>query len=431
MAKESLSQYLRNRLLLMGGILAGMFSMLMYTVYNWGLDDSSEHYLLQDAQYAESLLMNHQVLPVNNKNKQFYVGVNALPESYITLLDGQLEKESNGVQYFTFQDVDSFTYAIQYPLNKPISNNKNVFVFHHFHAHEGEELPGMSIFEVAILTLVGVLLVMVLGATLIYLRVLKSMQALQLFSEEQCLNTSFVKESDLQHLFSNMKFSEIQEFALQLQSALQQVNDQTQKERMLIQGLSHELRTPMAITSVALDLLQKKDLDKKTQDKLQKIRVANNDMVSLANTLLSIWKNENNLSPQDVWVCSLVKGLIEYLQSVYLRKGVHFKVEIPEDLSFLVVLAPLKIVLENLLRNALQYSEQGSVLVGANEDAIWVENKVSASHVQDLPEESYSPSLGYGYGLGLYITQQACNNQGWKLVIENGSRYKACVIIAR
>ncbi len=432
MAKETLSQYLRNRLLLMGCILAGVFSVLMYTVYNWGLDDSSEHYLLQDAQYAQSLLAAKQSLPVNNNNKQYYLGVSALPDNYRAIVDSHLERVSKGIQYFTFQNADSFTYGIKLPLNDSISSNENLFVFHRFHFNEGDELPGMSIFEVAVLTLLGVLLVMALGATLIYLRVIKSMQALQLFSDQQCLDTACVKDSDQQRALWSMQFTEVQKFALQLQAALQKTHNQTQKERMLIQGLSHELRTPMAITSVALDLLQKKDLDKKVKDKLQKIRVANNDMVSLANTLLSIWKNEKSVSSQNVCVSSLILQIIEGLQSVHLPKGVHFKMAVPGGLSLLVALAPLKIVLENLLRNAVQYSEPGSVYVGANESAIWVENKVSTAQSQSFQEKdcSPSPSPGYGYGLGLYIAQQACNNQGWQLVIESGSFYKASVIVS-
>ena len=428
MAKESLSQYLRNRLLLMGGILAGIFSMLMYTVYNWGLDDSTEYYLLQDALYVQSLLIDGQPLPVNTQSKQFYLGADKLPKIFSGLLGDPLEKKPYGVQYFTFQSTEYFIYGIQYLLNESSLGSNRLYILHQFYVNKDEEVPGISILQVSILTLSAVLLVMLLGAALIYLRVWKSMQALQLFSDEQCSNKALATKDNLQRSLSSMQFTEIQNFALQLQVALQEIQEQTQKERLFIQGLSHELRTPMAITSVALDLLSKKNLDDNTCEKLTKIRNANSSMISLANTLLSIWKNEKNLSPQDVLVSPLVKGIIKNLQSVYLKEGVYFNVEVADDLSLLASLEPLKIVLENLLRNAMQHGALAGIKVGANERSIWVENELPAVQACGVDESSFSQPLNDGYGLGLYIARQACNNQGWKLIVESGPLYRASII---
>ena len=69
MAKESLLHYLRNRLLLLGLVLAVLFGVVMVAVYNWGLDDASEYYLLQDAKYAETLLLQQYPWPNNSFEK--------------------------------------------------------------------------------------------------------------------------------------------------------------------------------------------------------------------------------------------------------------------------------------------------------------------------------------------------------------------------
>ncbi len=253
------------------------------------------------------------------------------------------------------------------------------------------------------------------------------MQALQLFSEDQCFYADLVTKGELQRSLSSMQFTEIQEIALQLQVALRKIQDQTQKERLLIQGLSHELRTPMAITSVALDLLDKKNLDEKVCEKLKNIRGANDSMILLANTLLSIWKNDKALLSPEVLIAPLIEGVIQNLKSAYSKEGVYFNVEVPSNLSLPVALEPLKIVLENLLRNAIQHGAQADIKVGGDEVSIWVENEVSTVQVCDPKGSASSQSLSDGYGLGLYIVQQACNNQGWKLVIESESLYKASV----
>jgi signal transduction histidine kinase len=435
MARESLSQYLRNRLLLVGGILAGIFSMVMYTVYNWGLDDSSEYYLLQDAHYAQSLLLEGQPLPVNTSTKHFYLGRDSLPEGLSLQLDGQVRKNSGEMEYFILHDAQAFIYGIQYPLKEDSSNSslslKNIFVLHRFFTQADKILPGMTIFQASVLIWLGVLLVMIIGSALIYFRVSKSMQALQLFQTEQCINgagrNGKTEKNKSQLHVANMQFIEIQDFALQLQKAFQIVHHQTHKERMLIQGLSHELRTPMAIISVALDLLQKREFDEKTTGKLSKIREANNSMITLANTLLDIWKNKNFTIPQQFFLLPLIQEMVDVLQGVHSREGVYFDIDIPEDLSLLLNSSPLKIVLENLLKNALQYSDQGSVFIGANQSSIWVENKkMNACGVR---EQSVSDSLlvNYGYGLGLYIAQQACDSQDWQLEVEDTDFFRVTI----
>ena len=440
MAKESLLHYLRNRLLLLGFVLTVLFSMVMVTVYNWGLDDASEYYLLQDARYAESLLLKQLPWPGNSFDKQRYLGSESLPADYLPGLKKDTYLGGGPIQYFAVNMADDFYYGIQYRIKTSIdaadiSIEKNIkekylYIVHGFHLLEDESLPGMSIFEVSVMILLVVLFVMVIGALLIYSSVSKAMLALQIFSDHQQLHPAAKAAcSNDDRLFEHMRYIEVRDVAGKLKEALQCINGQAQKERAFIQSLSHELRTPMAITGVALDLLNKQSFDVKTQKKLQKIRQANNDMITLANTLLGIWNNEKKYVEELVVILPIVEGVVEELAGLALRDDVSFELEISHKLTMNVCLSNFKIILENLCKNALQYGASGVIKIKLDKTSLTVRNNTLGAEVitenkeQQALAENYSQQ-GYGYGLGLYIAQQAALNQDWDLIINAGTDNK-------
>ena len=468
MVKESLLQYLRNSLLLLGIIVTALFSLVMVTVYNWGLDDASEYYLLQDAESAEILLKNDSPLPKNDFSKQFYLGFDNLPQAYLSAIEKDISLVGGLIQYFSVSVNDDFFYVIQYPMKHSVNSGpvnglsvngisvnrvsdaltekvvqeKFLYVIHGFHLSEDEALPGISIFEASLMILLIVLLIMVLGALLIYARISKSIEALQAYSDQQHLNSRLdpVDKSG-SDTPTGMQFFEIQEFAGKLREAVQCVHEQSRKERAFIQALSHELRTPMAITGVALDILQKKTFDEKIQQKLQKIRLANNSMVALTNALLSIWHNEKAHSVEQINVSVLVKEITDDLLGLPLFDGMRddmcFELNVPQGLTMNVCLSHFKIILENICKNALQYCGNGAIFINVNEESLTVTNEIlvideDSKHAEKKWVSSIGLQQDYGYGLGLYIARQAALNQGWQLTVnESASQYGRKEFIAR
>lgn len=444
MANESLLHYLRNRLLLLGLVLASLFSMVMYTVYNWGLDDASEYYLLQDARYAESLLLKQSPWPNNSFNKQYYLGLENLPNRYLSSLKNDTYSTGGPIQYFATNVANDFFYGIRYQIKAAADitadvsseesvKEKHLYVVHGFHLLEDEALPGVTIFEVSLMTLLVVLMVMVVGALLICSSISKAMQALKIFSDGQQLSLATQVSHDDDRLFTRMRYIEVLDIAGKLKEALLCINTQAQKERTFIQSLSHELRTPMAITGVALDLLSKQTWDAKTQQKLQKIRLANNDMITLANTLLSIWNNEKKDVFEYVEILPVVEAVIENVSDLSSRDDVSFELDVTKKLTINICLLHFKIILENLCKNALQYSAAGIISVKVDSDSLTVRNNTINAETLNAKESGNEggaelaevhQQLDYGYGLGLYIAQQAALNQGWDFVIGDGGDNK-------
>ncbi len=329
------------------------------------------------------------------------------------------------MSFFILNDNPLFYYGVQYPLSK-VSGDTYLYVIHNFDLEDNAVIPGFTLTEVMITMFVVVASIMFFGAVLIYGGISKSIQALQAFSEQQHLNLS--READLANLanegdaVAELRFTEFQLFAGQLKDALVGIYTQTHKERAFIQSLSHELRTPMAITSVALDLLQRKPLSEDVSTKLQKIRVANNNMIAMANTLLNIWQNEHKESkPQHVSILNLIEQIIEENTLLYKRSDLKFELKVEPELKILVSEPHLRIVLTNLIKNAMQYGQAGVINIKADDKLLTVRNALmKGNSLNDASSEINS----YGYGLGLYIAEQAAKNQLWGFQVIKGLNFE-------
>ena len=77
----------------------------------------------------------------------------------------------------------------------------------------------------------------------------------------------------------------------------------------------------------------------------------------------------------------------------------------------------LRIVISNLVRNAMQYTVDGHITISLTDKDIVVEN---ANRVADDHEPTASNG-SYGFGLGLDLADRICRRLGWFLEIKTFS----------
>ncbi len=213
----------------------------------------------------------------------------------------------------------------------------------------------------------------------------------------------------------SFRFKELQLVADRLASSVNKLESYHQREKDFLRTLSHELRTPLAVTRAALDLLQKDSARPLKGDalKLDRMRRANNHMLATTECLLWLWSGKN----RELEVCSFdVQALLtdavamnEYLLQ---HKTVQLNVEVTPDLQFSCEKKLLKMVLENLVRNAFQYTHNGDIHIKAIQEGIEVINTC-------LPEDNQyqAPQEDYGYGVGLYLVEKICEQKGWVMTV--------------
>ena len=194
-----------------------------------------------------------------------------------------------------------------------------------------------------------------------------------------------------------------------------------QRERNFTRNASHELRTPLAVVKANLDLLGRFDDPDKRQRVLERMARTVRDMESLVETLLILAReSESKLSWSSVVLNDLLSELLEQVERAVPREQVSTSIKAT---GLVEVDAPervLAIVFTNLLRNALTYTESGTVEVLIDRGGVSVKDTGCGMSEADL-ERMFEPFYrghdrsNEGYGLGLAIVRRLCNRFGWHL----------------
>lgn len=402
----SLLGFLSRRLLLLSlNVSVGIFY-LVYILYQWGLDDSTEFYLEQDMQWAKKILAAEKELPKNTTFKQFYLSDLSLPKQYENHILLDVSSHS-----FFFQDEVYYHYG----LHETLKDNTSITVIHKFLINGSAE--GMSLFEVSMLASLILIIMVLISAWLIYQRIACSMQLL-LASVSSEANRS---PSEIDAL-SKTDFIEIENIVNTLQSAIHELESSNQQERLFIQTLSHELRTPMATIQVALELLLKKeilksDLNKSVREKIEIIFNSNQQMQSLSHDLLSLWSN-NKMGVSDEEAIDLEDELNEIISDLdnafackhrFIINTSFAKTDLVNTRIAEVITcrSHLRLLLNNLCKNAIVHSE-GDITIMIASNCIKITNNKSNKDIDPLVA---------GSGIGLILAKKAAELINWAIDI--------------
>jgi signal transduction histidine kinase len=223
--------------------------------------------------------------------------------------------------------------------------------------------------------------------------------------------------------------NEIGLLARTLEQTFARLQQFVERERAFSRDASHELRTPLSlIQSSAELLLLQPELPQATQQKLQQITAACQQMTQLINTLLTLSREqslphaEQQASPaQPVMILPLLEQLVIQHLDLIKKKQLQLDLQVADPTLMLHQVSPvlLQMILANLLQNACSHSLPGVVLIAVDAQGLLMSNPVA---VADLPLEPASlfakgrHSSGYGVGLG--IVQRLCQHSAIELSIQ-------------
>jgi signal transduction histidine kinase len=230
---------------------------------------------------------------------------------------------------------------------------------------------------------------------------------------------------DLNFQVDDKANSEVQILAGALQHFIERVNQFLHRERNFTRNASHELRTPLAVMRANLDSLQRRTADQPDLAvPLERMQRTVRDMEKLLETLLILAREDESRLPREaIIVNDLVAERIEQVQ----RAADNSRVEVKMQADSLVQLqAPpkvLSIVIDNLLRNAINYTEQGEVVVHIRDDGVSVRD-TGPGMSEELLQRVFEPfergeSSARGFGLGLTIAKRLCDRFGWTISMQS------------
>jgi PAS domain S-box-containing protein len=245
-----------------------------------------------------------------------------------------------------------------------------------------------------------------------------------LFETEVSVNSVYIGSKKM--LLAVVRdISEIKRYEEGLKSAIEKAEEMNKVKSNFLANMSHELRTPMTGILGFSDILSKSLTDPEQKEMADVIFKGGQRLTNTLNMILDLSKIEAekiNVDLKPTNLSGITANSVKLFEATAKTKKILLKQDIARDIFALVDARLFEQVLTNLIKNALTYTIEGSIIVNLSKQIInkceYAEIKVIDSGI-GIPENSidliFEPfrqvSEGWtrsfeGTGLGLTIAKK-------------------------
>ena len=218
---------------------------------------------------------------------------------------------------------------------------------------------------------------------------------------------------------------ELGQLAQAFDQAFSELQAALERERLFTSDVSHELRTPLMIVSTSCELLARGALPDNSQRQVARIAKAGADMQALVETFLQLARVQTaRLAEGDgVSLEQIAAEQVAVWQPQIEARGLSFVYRQEATVPGRWHPTLLRVVLGNLLRNALHYTEQGEIRLCLEAGGFRVEDTGPGIASEELgrifePFQRGRHARGEGLGLGLSLVRRVCAQAGWSVTAE-------------
>jgi signal transduction histidine kinase/CheY-like chemotaxis protein len=234
----------------------------------------------------------------------------------------------------------------------------------------------------------------------------------------------------------------VMERTLELEDALANAERANASRSRFVAAASHDLLQPLSAAKLFISSISGEGLDRGAQVALEKAQNALVSVEGILDALLDISKLESGkaaVSVGSVHLDRLLRTLADEFAPIAAAKGLRLRV-VPCSAVVESDPAYLRRILQNLIGNAIRYTAQGRVLVGARRRGEGVRLEVWDTG-PGIPEEAQDDifkefhrlnaraSASDGMGLGLAIVERACALLGHPLGLRSEVGRGTCFMV--
>lgn len=211
-----------------------------------------------------------------------------------------------------------------------------------------------------------------------------------------------------------------------LSALTRRVDALLERERTFTRDASHELRSPLTVVRMASDiLLRDPGVAGSHRASIERIQRAARDMEELTEAFLLLAReSETALGADWVDVNAVIDQELQSVRPLVEDKPISLELHPECRLRVRASDKVLAILIGNLLRNAVKYTDEGAVRIRIRADHVEIEDSGEGMSETDW-ERAFRPFLRVGtnrrggFGVGLTIVKRLSERFGWPLEIHS------------
>jgi len=202
-----------------------------------------------------------------------------------------------------------------------------------------------------------------------------------------------------------------------------------ERERAFTRDASHEFRTPLTVIKMASDLLlSEQELDQHSKKYAARIKGSAQDMEELIDAFLILAREtDKEFEDQEVVVVDVIERELRGADIYIDNKPISLKVDEQYPLTLFTADKVVSIVLGNLIRNAVLYTNEGSVTIIIKEHSVVIRDTgigMTDEQIKKIFQPYYragqvGKTKREGYGVGLTIVKRLSNRFNWVVEVES------------
>jgi len=219
-----------------------------------------------------------------------------------------------------------------------------------------------------------------------------------------------------------------------LEQTFQKIASALEREQCFTRDVSHELRTPLAIIKNGAELQLSSNSNTSADIEVTKrILKAAEQMDKTVHTLLMLAREEHsNANKEDVNLMPIIEQSI--LDHRTLLEGKEIDIHLDDNCNSKVLAQPgmLKVLLDNVISNAFQHTQSGTVSVSFSAGKLSVKDTgkgIEEAISERITEVAVKGSQSTGFGFGLSIVKRLCEHQNWQLEVTSNNGTTVSVLL--